>query len=242
MSKIIIENKIIDGIPLNEFYIDGINCKGLVFVQHGYCSNKERGGDYIAIKIARAGFFVVCIDSYMHGERKEGPYIEGTDEERMYYVPSIIRKTALDIIKLHKTHYNQYQTFDLVGVSLGGMIAYYAATKTDRINKLVPTISTPKVTNQANYVLKLAGVNTDEYFTEETYKYLQSCDPINEIELLKYNKMFILNGTKDKVVSTQDSIDYYEEYKNDNMEMKLYEVGHDVTKNMQQDIVDFLNR
>lgn len=241
MSKIIIDNKVVDGIPLNEFYIENARYKGLVFMQHGYGSNKERGGDYLAIKVARDGYFVVCIDAYMHGERKEGPFISGTEEERMYYVPSIIRKTALDIIKLHKMYYQEYQTFDMIGVSLGGMIAYYTSIKTDKINKLVPVISTPKVTRQAEYSLKQSGVDIEKYFTEESYAYLQSCDPIRYIDSFVYNKMFILNGTKDHVVSTQDSIDFYEKYKNDNMEMKLYDIDHNVTKNMQRDIIDFLN-
>lgn len=240
MSKIIIENKRIEDIPVNEFYIEDYPYKGLVFVQHGYGSNKERGGDYLAIKIARAGFFVVCIDSYMHGERKEGPFVNGTDEERMYYVPSIIRKTALDIIKLHKTHYKEYQTFDLVGVSLGGMIAYYASTKTDCINKLVPTISTPKVTKQAYNILIANGVNPEEYFTEETRNYLHRIDPFTYVNDFKFNEMFILNGTKDPVVSTQDSKEYFETFQQDNMTMKLYEVAHDVNHVMQKDIVEFL--
>lgn len=241
MPRIIIDNKVVEGIPLNEYYIENVSYKGLVFMQHGYGSNKERGGDYLAIKVARDGYFVVCIDAYMHGERKEGPFINGSEEDRMYYVPSIIRKTALDIIKLHKTYYKEYQTFDLIGVSLGGMIAYYTAEKTNKINKLIPVISTPKVTKQAEHILKQNGVDLDKYFTKETYDYLQSCDPINMIADAVYNKMFILNGTKDPVVSTKDSIEFYEEYKNDKMEMKLYDIDHNVSKDMQQDIINFLN-
>ena len=241
MSRIIIDNKTIEGIPLNEFYMENSSYKGLVFLQHGYCSNKEQGGDYIAAKIARDGYFVVCIDSYMHGERAEGPFIKGTDEERMYYVPSIIKKTALDIIKLHKKYYKEYQTFDMIGVSLGGMIAYYASTKTNKINKLVPVISTPKVTLQAEHVLEQSGVNLDEYFTDETLNYLKSCDPIYNVNSITFKEMFILNGTLDKVISTQDSVDYYEKYKTAHMRLKLYEVDHNVNAKMKQDIVHFLN-
>lgn len=242
MSKIIIENTIVDGIPLNEYYIENSKYKGLVFLQHGYRSNKERGGDYLAIKIARDGYFVVCIDSYMHGERIAGPFVDGTEAERLYHIPGIIRKTALDIIKLHKTRYKDYQKFDLIGVSLGGMIAYYTAEKTAKVRKLIPVISTPKVTKQAEYVLKQNGVDLDAYFTKETYSYLQSCDPITMIDDLVYESMFILNGSKDPVVSTQDSIDFYDEYKNDKMEMKLYDIDHNVTKDMQEEIIDFLNK
>lgn len=242
MSKLIIENKVLDDIPVNEFYLENEEYKGLVFVQHGYRSSKERGGDALAIKIARAGFFVVCPDAYMHGERKEGPYIDGTEEERLYYIPSIIDQSALDIIKLHKTFYQQYQKFDMVGVSLGGMIAYSVVSKTDKVRKLVPTISTPKVTNQAEYVLKLNGVDPKVYFTDETYSFLQACDPFNHVDDFKYEEMFILNGNMDKVVSTQDSIDYFNEFKNSKMEMKLYNVAHDVTNDMIYEIVEFLKK
>lgn len=241
MSKIIIQNKIADGIPLNEFYLEDETYKGLVFVQHGYRSNKERGGDSLAIKIAREKYFVVAIDAYMHGERKEGPYIKGEEKDRLYYVPSIIRKTALDIVKLHKTLYKNYQTFDMVGVSLGGMIAYSVVSKTGKVRKLVPVISTPKVENQANYVLRQNNINSKDFFDDKTLNYLKSCDPYNEAQEFRYESMFILNGNFDKVVSTQDSIDYYNEYKNEKMEMRLYDVAHDVSKDMMYDIVDFLN-
>ena len=165
MSKIVIENKNLDGIPVNEFYIDDQIPKGLVFVQHGYRSNKERGADDLAIKIAREGFFVVTLDAYMHGERKIGPFIQGSETERLYYIPSIIRKTALDIIKLHKKFYYDFSKFDLVGISLGGMIAYYTSVVTQNIRNLVPVISTLKVTKQALKVLNDIGVNHDKYFT-----------------------------------------------------------------------------
>ena len=72
------------------------------------------------------------------------------------------------------------------------------------------------------------------------YEYLQQVDPFNHVEKFKFEKMFILNGKQDNVDSTQDSLDYYNEFKTKNMTMNLYEVKHEVTKDMQYDIVDFL--
>lgn len=240
MSRIIIENKLLDGVPVNEYYIEDYIHKGLVFIQHGYRSTKERGADSLAIKIARCGFFVVAIDAYMHGERIEGPFIDGKESERLYHIPNIIRKTALDTIKIHKNFYKEYQNYDFIGISLGGMIAYYLSTKTSFIKKLIPVISTPNVTKQAITVLKKSGVNPDDFFTKETYSYLQYVDPINHKENFKFKELFILNGTKDEIVSTQDSSDYYNSLNMLNVEMKLYDVKHEVSKEMQKDIVEYL--
>ena len=61
------------GIPYSEYRRVDIKSKGLVFIQHGYESNKNKGADYLAINLARIGYTSVAIDAYKHGERIEEP-------------------------------------------------------------------------------------------------------------------------------------------------------------------------
>ena len=43
MSRMIIETSNFEGIPYNEYSSDNMDIKGLVFIQHGFESNKNRG-------------------------------------------------------------------------------------------------------------------------------------------------------------------------------------------------------
>ncbi len=242
MSKIVINNIVKDSIPVNEVYIEGGTPKGLVFVQHGYLSNKERGGDYLAIPLARLGYFVVCVDAYKHGERKEEPFIDAPDFEKLQEVMLVITKTALDIKKLHEEFYTDYPTFDMIGVSLGGMVAYYLATETTKINKLIPVISTPDFLDKAIHAIHDAGLREEEVLTPKNRNYIEGVNPVNRMDKLVYEELLMLCGTRDNVVPMQASKDWYDIYKSDKITFKTYDASHNVTRIMQADIYEFLQK
>lgn len=240
MQKLIIQNKILDGIPLNEYYLKNRDYKGLIFVQHGYLSNKEVGGDYLALSLARMGYFVVAIDAYKHGQRKEEPFITGEEKDRLTEVLGVIKRTALDIIKLHRKHYTQYNFFDIIGVSLGGMIAYYLATKTSKIRKLIPVISTPGFYQKAVHALSAAGLDEDIYLQKDAVDFIRSIDPLQNVEKIQYKELFIICGERDNIVPMTESIKFYNEYKSDRVFMRTYETEHVVNREMQKDIYKYI--
>lgn len=242
MPKVIINNRVIDRIPLNEFYLEDMEYKGLIFVQHGYMSTKEWGSDYLALPLARLGYFVVCIDSYKHGERIEEPFLSKDEFACMKDVPAVIKWTALDIIKLHKHHYAHFDKFDMIGVSLGGMIAYYLATKTDNVRKLVPVISTPALMNKAVETLKTIGLNPQDFLNESATNFINSIDTINRLEKLKYEELFMLVGKNDTVVPYQDTLDFYEKHQHKDMTLKVYDIDHNVDREMQIDIFTYIEK
>lgn len=242
MMKLSLVSNNLNGVPYNEYYKIDTNHKGLVFIQHGYQSNKSYGADYLALSLARDGFFVVSIDAYKHGERIEEPYLSKTEKNMLIEAPIVIRHTAIDIIKLHKIKYKErFPKFDLIGVSMGAMIAYYASTKTDRIKKLVPVIGTMDFMYQAKYNLTEAGLELNAFLNENTKKYLEKISPINHTAKMKYDKLLILNGTMDKVVPIEPTLRFVEDYGIDNYEFKTYESGHEVHRTMQLDIFKFIN-
>lgn len=241
--KLVLNTKLVDGVPLTEYYIEDLDTyKSLVFVQHGYQSSKEQGADYLAIQFARQGHFVVAIDAYKHGERIAEPYLTGTAQERLDEAFIVVKRTALDIIRLHYHHYNQFKEFDIVGVSLGGMVAYYAATKTIRINRLIPVISTPDFKDQAYHAVGGAGMDTSHYFTEEKLAFITSMDPMQRSHLIQYKSLHILCGTKDQVVPLTASKTYYESHQSGAVTYKEYDVEHTVSREMQQDLVTLLEQ
>ena len=242
MMKLSLVTNNLNGVPFNEYYQENINYKGLVFIQHGYQSNKSYGTDYLALTLARDGFFVVSIDSYKHGERIEEPYLSKNEKGMLIEAPIVIRHTAIDIIKLHKIRYkDRFPKFDLIGISMGAMIAYYVSTKTDKIRKLVPVIGTMDYMYQAKYNLTAAGLNVDDFLNQETRHYLEKMSPVNHVNKMKYDELLILTNTLDKVVPMQATAAFYNENRNDKMSLQTYEDGHEVNRKMQLDIFAFID-
>lgn len=242
MKKLIVSTEIYQGVPLNEYYLQDSEHKGLVFVQHGFQSNKNRGADYLALQIARMGFFVVSIDAFMHGERIEGAYETKDEVGMLVAAPAVIRHTAIDCIKLHKKRYmERFPKYDFIGVSMGAMIAFYLSTKTDKVRKLIPVIGTPDYIHQAEYNLTAAGLKLEDFLNDYTINYIKRISPINNVEKIKCEEMFLLNCSKDRIVPMESAVDYYNMYKTDSMKMKIYDDGHEVNRDMQKDIYEFIN-
>lgn len=241
MSKVIIENGIYDGIPYNEYYLEGVDYKGLVFIQHGYESNKNRGTDYLGINLARLGYLAVSIDAFKHGTRMEEPYISDDEYKRFAEAFKVVDQTANDIIYLYQKNYqNKYDSFDLIGVSMGGFISYVVAQRCDSINKLLPVISSPYFERIVTSIKDL--LEPEKYYKElsKIMDLVLDMDASKHVEKLTYNQMLILNGTEDKIISYKQSERFYNMNKNDNMRLNLYEEGHIVNREMQMDILEFI--
>ena len=242
MQKLVINTEIYNGVPLNEYYIQAREHKGLIFVQHGYQSNKNYGADYLALELARLGFFVVSIDAYMHGERVKEPYLSKDEKGMLLSAPTVIRHTAIDYIKLHKKRYMKlFPKYDFIGISMGAMIAYYLATKTDKIKRLIPVIGTPDFMNQAEYNLTDAGLNLEDFLNEDAIKYLNRISPITNVQKIKFDELLIMNCSGDTIVPMEKAVEYYNKYKTDKMTLKIYEDKHEVNRTMQKDIFKFIN-
>ena len=123
---------------------------------------------------------------------------------------------------------------------MGAMIAYYVATKTDRIGKLIPVIGTPDYMWQAKYNLQAVGLNLNDFLNESTIKYLEKISPINHVDRMKYDELLILNGTIDKIVPIEQTMKFIKNYNLNNYKFKTYETGHQVIRSMQEDIFDFI--
>lgn len=240
MSKIVINDTTYKHIPYNEYYKENEVHKGLVFVQHGFESNKNRGADYLALNLARLGFYVISVDAFKHGLRKEEPYITEPEYKRFKEAFKVIDNTGNDIITLHKDLFTEkFPLFDLVGVSMGGMIAYNVSLKYNRINKLIPVISTPILYEFAEWLVD-RGDNTYQDTLKEVEDFIKEIDPSDKVNQLKYNKLHIINTTEDNIVPPIYSEKYFQKHKSENMSIKLFEDKHNVNRAMQENILEFI--
>lgn len=241
--KIILNSKKIESIPVLEYYQEDMEYKSLVFVQHGYQSTKEYGSDFLALALARKGYFVVAIDAYKHGERIAEPYITGTEQERLDEAFVVIKRTALDLLRIHHNVYQKrFPTFDMIGVSLGGMVAYYLATKTTKLQTLIPVISTPDFLPLAKHTVEQAGFDVDSYFTPDKLDFIQSISPVNRLDKMHYESLHIFVGSKDPIVPYQASKEFFDKHATNNDSYHEYEVDHNVPRPMQIDIFKALEQ
>ena len=145
------EKVIIKGIPtLQCVTIDErIRMKPLVILSHAFQSSKEFWQDKL-VYLAAAGYYAVAMDNRGHGERK-GPDFKSrvfeNDGFNLYEVRRLIKETADDIpilIDHFSTHENvDAERIGMVGVSMGGFIAFRALVIDDRIRVAAPVIASP---------------------------------------------------------------------------------------------------
>jgi alpha-beta hydrolase superfamily lysophospholipase len=240
MHKIVIEEKRIDDIPLLEYVDVNQDSRGLVFVQHGFTSNKERGADFLAINLARKGFLVVAIDAYKHGNRAKEPFISEPVYKQYFDIFTVVKRTARDIDRLFKKYYKaRFNQFDIVGISMGGMIAFYLTTISKNLSHVVPVISAPDFFKMS---LDTFSGEFKQYqqFVYKKQAYIERISPASHVDKMQFDKMLMMNTLHDPMVSYKITKEFYESNDLPNVDFKLYEDVHNVNREMQQDIIRFL--
>jgi pimeloyl-ACP methyl ester carboxylesterase len=241
VKRIIIEEKELSKIPVVEYFPDQATFKGLYFIQHGFESNKTRGADFLAINIARLGYKVVSIDAYKHGNRKEEPYISMSGYYRLKEAFNVIDKTANDILDLFKQHYSAFDQFNIIGVSLGGMVAYLLATRTDKINRLIPVVSTPDFLKQAYYAIGDANIDTKKFFTKDKLQYIDFLDPLPRYKSWKYNELAIFINDNDHMVPPRSTLKFIKNHPDMVTTYQVFNDKHNVSRPMQEALLSYIN-
>lgn len=186
--KVVKENKQIGIIPIVEYYKDSSFNKKLIIAQHGYGSEKGRMKD-LAVKLADAGYFVITPDAYGHGERNEAGQLS---------LPEIIKQTTKEYDFLIEYYQNNMDVntdkFSIVGLSMGGMIAYnYTVYGKYKPEVIAPTISSPDLRDLMNYQLGLS------YYENHKIHHLK-----DEGEIRKYNRLLELSDSYEKIKNIED--------------------------------------
>ncbi len=241
MSRLVIETKKYKSIPFCEYFLEEGCNKTLVFIQHGFQSNKEYGSDFLALTLARKGHRVIALDAYKHGERIEEPYITQSDALRYSEIFHVVDQTSSDIVELYKEKYSkEYSAFDMIGVSMGGFIAYSVALKTDKVNKLVPTITTPMFSKLARTRHNVPDVN--EYLDEISphLDFVDTIDVHSKKENLKYQELFIVSGERDPIIPVEDSKVFFDQLNDPRARIQVFDEVHEVNREMQKAIFDFI--
>lgn len=216
--------------------------KKLLFLQHGIYGKKEKIMNLLGVSFVKLGYHVVAIDAYKHGFRGEKPFINQDKDQAELQTMDVVKHTANDIKTLFETYYqNFYREINIVGISMGGLIAYYLSTIMDNIDQLVALISSPKFLDAANYTFPKERQALYEN-SEEALKKVESMDPSKRVQTMTFNRLIMFNGTSDLVIPYSQSETFYKNHPELNIIFKTYEAEHKITKAMHEDLIELLKK
>ncbi|MGE7674373.1 hypothetical protein ACQKMV_12430 [Lysinibacillus sp. NPDC094403] len=107
MTKIIIEERIVNNIPILSIYQSELKKCPLIFYLHGYGGDREQALDF-GYMLAKKGFYYVSIDCKDHGMRKTNTetnkfskvFPPDTGLDSYVHMHEVIEQSAFDIQSL----------------------------------------------------------------------------------------------------------------------------------------------
>lgn len=234
-------NKLINQIPVIEFTPQNIQTIGVFFLIHGHtCSKDPMYFGSFPQRLTDLGYVVIAIDAYKHGSRIDEPYLTGKDYEKTMAMLEVIQKTCIDLKYLYENVYHKIGgKLGFLGISMGGHIVFQMPKLISKIDFLVPIIGSPDL--KRHYVeMKSEIINPKRMNELEPYFSALKNDDNN------YNHedlMYIIEGKNDLIVSYKNAYDFYLRMKSkgyNNIEYVDFPVGHVVTKEMENDVMEYI--
>ncbi|HAX72231.1 MAG TPA: hypothetical protein DCY20_01770 [Firmicutes bacterium] len=246
--RLMIEDEIINGVPLTHYRIDDDMPRKLIIGCHGFMSNRFSTISDIALQLARLGFHIVTLDAYMHGERGDSSFLEASNEEQGEKIFDIIFHTANDIKGLveHLKQKPEINTnkIGITGISMGGMTSYLCAAMIPEIQVVAEMIGT------SDYLTFVHDILEDPEQIELYQEKLQQIAPYNPIDLLlKQDPIPILmcHGRQDEVVPINSvnqaykrlATHYKEKECKEQLKYLKYFCKHEVPSEMKRAVYDW---
>jgi len=246
-----LENRQVDGIPtLSCFKNDGRQ-KPLVILSHAFQSSKEFWQAKMKT-LVRKGYYAVALDNRGHGERREPDFkaqVLTLDGFNLYEVRRLIKETA-DDIPLLINHFIAEDQIDssrigMIGVSMGGFVAFRALMIENRITVAAPIIASPYFDEKPEDV---PLVKTPE-IQRALESYSQKFSPGHYPESYFPRALLIQVGKKDRHLSSERVARFYRKltayYRATPHKLKFVveeTAGHEFTNSMWDNAVDWLNK
>jgi len=234
-------------IPALSFYSEAAVKSPVAVCIHGLNTSKTSTIQG-AIQLAQEGYYAIVIDAAQHGERKpENSIILNPTLDKSFATNfiQVLKKTAEDISliidSLSEHNIADCSRIGLTGNSMGGFIAFLAATYDKRISAIAPLVATPDWSTLFEHP-SAASVDTQKRDS------ITQGDPIHNYTKLKEMAVLIQNNADDPIVNVQGSR---------NIDPKLRELffetperysyieynqsGHNVSAEMFNNVIDWFN-
>ena len=203
----------------------------LIFINHGVYGTKERILTMFGMTLAKLGYTVIAIDASKHGERGEAPFSPRDNAVALSHLFDVVEKTSEDIrLFYHGRFADTFDSFDILGISMGGYVAYHMTTVSDKVRALITMISSPDFT---------AGAK-DSDLTEREIRAIETMDPSKHVHKMHFEAGLALVGDRDTLIAKAQTYDFVQAHPELPLQVKTYDTDHQVVHAMQADIVDFL--
>lgn len=221
-----------------------------VILLHGITGTKENwvnptsnlSKKYVKLKdsLLSIGYNIIIPDAKYHGERSyEADFVSPIsffstqDVQKIHNLWSSSVKDIRVIMDYMQSLPNGEQiTFDVVGYSMGGLMAIYLNSVDNRLNRIVVCVAPLGSTIKASMSLGLKEENAkkvEERFSSDIYAPLQKA-PIT-----------LLMGTKDNWYTKKEAQDFYDIIEIKAKRLKFYESGHYLPDEFISDVITSLN-
>ena len=223
--------------------VDSREPKPTVILLHGLGSSKDR--TLISMyRLAAAGFDVIAMDLYLHGDRPEAIYRQQLlDCDFVTAMRDIIYESAGDIPAICEECGIDYTQCGVLGISAGGFAAHVLAVQQPQFKALVAAISSPDW-------LRIDPMRTPDPNSPEGML-LAAMSPVNQPDCYAPLPVCMLNGALDETVRPDGSQRLYERLApiyesrgiSERAQLVVYpELGHTFTDDMLDRSVDWFER
>jgi hypothetical protein len=237
--------KIVQDIPVIEYYKKGQEKMPLLILSHGFSGSKN---DYFNdMKFVRGladkGLFIVAMDNRCHGERK-GPAFSSVvinkSKINIYEIRKIIKESADDVSTLIDYYETNFlidkDRIGMTGISMGGFTTFRAMMIDSRIKVAAPMIGSPVWEDIPQEVPHSTSIDQNEEVMTHLTQLSQKYSPNYYPEKFYGRNLLIQNGEQDKHVSIAEVKKFYNiiaKKSPQTITMISYpNLGHDVTTEM----------
>jgi len=228
--------------------------KPIVICQHGFGGNKE-GMLGTCLRLANEGFVAAAMDAVKHGERSDPDLLADLREDPSLMFQMLIGtaedvRTVIDY--LGEVLGADQKKAGMMGVSMGAITTLLAATMEDRLKAAVSVIGGANFqTLVTKSHLERIGLPVGQLtqFVESAGELIKRYDPIFNVQRFRSIPLLLLNGEIDDLIPLECARSLYEALKPqyqaapERLKMKVYPgVGHEYTREMEDEAVDWLKR
>ncbi len=208
------------------------NADKLIFINHGIYGSKEIIMQLIGMPLTKIGYKVVAIDAYMHGDRVQEP-IKSRGEHARSKMLEVVKQTATELIRLHEDLYlEDYPRYDVLGLSMGGLLAYYLTTITSSIDYVVALISTPNF-----QTIDFKNETTDSESKMTIERLIKDMDPAQHIAQMRFKKIMAFSGKNDTVIPYHHTDDFIQQHPKLPMIHETFDTDHSLNPKMAERVV-----